>query len=166
VQFASMLGAARVVATVSTPAKADLARAAGADDVVFYKSEPLARRVAELTDGAGVDRVIELDFAANAEADAAMLRTGGEWVVYGSGAPQMTVPFYPLIVKNVSVHFFIVYNLSPCDRERAVATLARLLRRGALQHNVAARVPLADIARAHEMVERGEAAGNVVVQVA
>jgi NADPH2:quinone reductase len=166
VQFASMLGAARVVATVSTPAKADLARAAGADDVVFYKSEPLARRVAELTDGAGVDRVIELDFAANAEADAAMLRTGGEWVVYGSGAPQMTVPFYPLIVKNVSVHFFIVYNLSPRDRERAVATLARLLRRGALQHNVAARVPLADIARAHEMVERGEAAGNVVVQVA
>ena len=95
-----------------------------------------------------------------------LVAAGGEWVVYGSGAPQMTVPFYPLIVKNVSVHFFIVYNLAARDRERAVATLSRLLRRGSLQHNVAARVPLADIARAHEMVERGEAAGNVVVRVA
>jgi NADPH2:quinone reductase len=165
VQFASALGAGRVIATVSTAAKAELARAAGADDIVFYKTEPLAQRVAELTDGAGVDRIIELDIAANAQADLAMLRAGGECVVYGSGAPQMTLPFFPLVAKNITLAFFIVYHLSREDRDRATATLARFLRRGTLHHNVAARVPLADIARAHEMVERGEAAGNVVVRV-
>ena len=165
VQFASHLGAGRVIATVSTPAKADLARAAGADDIVFYKSEPLAQRVADLTDGAGVDRIVELDFAANAEADLEMLRPGGECVVYGSGARQLSLPFYPLIAKNISLDFFIVYHLARADRDRAIATLTRLLRRGALQHNVAARVPLADIARAHEIVEKGEAAGNVVVGI-
>ena len=165
VQFASQLGAARVIATVSTPAKADLALRAGADDVVFYKTEPLAQRVADLTDGAGVDRIIELDFAANAQTDVAMLRTGGECVVYGSSAPQLALPFFPLIAKNLSLAFFIVYHLSREDRERAISTLTRLLQRGMLQHNVAARIPLADIARAHEIVERGEATGNVVVRI-
>jgi NADPH2:quinone reductase len=165
VQFASQLGAARVVATVSTPAKAELARSAGADDIVFYKTEPLAQRVADLTDGAGVDRIIELDLAANAQADLAMLRKGGECVVYGSGERQVTLPFFPLIAKNLSLAFFIVYHLAWEDRQRAIATLTRLLQRGMLQHNVAARIPLADIVRAHEIVERGEAAGNVVVRI-
>ena len=166
VQTASQLGAARVIASVSTPEKAALAREAGADEIVFYKTEPLADRVLALTHGLGVDRIIELDFAANAEADLKMLRPGGECVVYGSGAPMMQLPFFPLIARNLQLKFFIVYNLAPPDRERAVATLTRMLQRGALRHNVAARLPLADIAAAHELVESGRAAGNVVLQVA
>ena len=164
VQLASQLGAARVITSVSTEAKATVAREAGADDVVLYKDEPLARRVLELTGGRGVDRVIELDLAANAAANLELLKPGGECVVYGSGAPQMQLPFFPLIAKNLQLKFFIVYHLAPADRERAVATLTRLLARGILKHNIAARLPLADIARAHEMVERGEAVGNVVLR--
>src|SRR4051812_19882352 len=53
VQMAGHLGAARVVTSVSTPEKAALAHAAGADDVVMYKTEPLAKRVADLTAGRG-----------------------------------------------------------------------------------------------------------------
>src|SRR5438445_500421 len=81
---ASQLGAARVLTSVSTPEKATLARAAGADGVVMYKTEPLARRVADLTAGCGVDRIIELDLGVNAAADLEMLRPNGECVVYGS----------------------------------------------------------------------------------
>jgi len=165
VQMASQLGAARVIASASTPAKAALARAAGADDVVLYKDEPLAARVLELTGGRGVDRVIELDIAANAAANLEVIRPGGECVVYGSGAGSFQLPFFPLIAKNLQLKFFIVYHLAPADRERAQSTLTRMLARGTLQHNIAARLPLADIARAHEMVERGEAVGNVVLQV-
>lgn len=165
VQFASRTGAARVIATVSTEAKAELARAAGADDVVFYQREPVVERVAELTGGKGVDRILELDLAANAENDIAMLRPGGECVVYGSSASPMSLPFFPLIAKNIELKFFMVYHLAPEDRAHAEATLTQFLERGLLLHNVAARVPLADIANAHEMVERGEAAGNVVVAV-
>lgn len=67
VQFARLLGALQVITTVSSSAKAELARAAGADVVIDYKSENVVERVREVTAGAGVDRVIEVDIAANAD---------------------------------------------------------------------------------------------------
>jgi NADPH2:quinone reductase len=166
VQMASQLGAARVISTVSTPQKAAIAREAGADDVVNYKTEPLVQRVAELTQGQGVDRIIELDMAANAAANLDMLKPNGECVAYGSGASPMSVPFYPLIVKNLQLKFFMVYHLTAADRARATSTLTRLLERGALQHLIDQRLPLSEIAAAHERVESGQAVGNVVLHVA
>lgn len=166
VQFASLLGAARVIASVSSPAKAELARQAGADEVVLYKSEPLAQRVLDITQGEGVDRVIEVDIGANAAANLDMLKTGGECVIYGNGMDKLELPFSRLLHSNIQLKFFIVYHLSPTDRARAVATLTRMLERGVLQHNIAARFSLEDIATAHEAVESGQVIGNVVLQVA
>jgi NADPH2:quinone reductase len=165
VQLASRFGAARVMASVSTPEKAKLAREAGADDVIQYKTESLAARVADLTSGRGVDRIIEVDLGVNAAADLEMLRSGGECVVYGSSVSPLQLPFFPLLVKNLQLKFFIVYLLTSEDRSRAVATLTRLLARGELKHNIAARLPLEQIASAHEMVERGAVTGNVVLSV-
>ncbi len=164
VQMASQLGAARVLTTVSTPEKEALARAAGADEVIRYKSEPLVERVKALTAGRGVDRIIELDMAVNGASNLEMLRESGECVVYGSSAPALQLPFFPLLAKNIQLRFFIVYHLSPADRSRAVATLTRMLERGTLQHSIGARMPLADIVRAHERIERGEVTGNLVLQ--
>jgi NADPH2:quinone reductase len=165
VQMASLLGAARVIASASTPHKADLARAAGADEVVMYKSEPLVERVAQITAGTGVDRIIELDAGVNGAADVAMLRTGGELVVYGSSASPLQLPFYPLIAKNLQLKFFIVYHLAADDRARAIGTLTQMLARGRLSHNIDSRLPLSQIAAAHERVEGGAAIGNVVLRV-
>lgn len=83
----------------------------------------------------------------------------------GSGAPEIAVPFAPAILKNVRLRFFIVYNLTPRDRARAVADLTRLLEEQALTHNIGARLPLERAAEAHELVEQGRATGNVVLQV-
>ena len=165
VQMASQLGAARVLTSVSTPEKATLALAAGADGVVMYKTEPLAARVADLTAGRGVDRIIELDLGVNAGADLEMLRPNGECVVYGSSATPVQLPFVPLLVKNLQLKFFIVYHLPPQARAIAVAKLTRMLERGTLQHTIAARMPLNDIAAAHELVEQGTLTGNVVLAV-
>jgi NADPH2:quinone reductase len=112
-----------------------------------------------------VDRIIEVDIAANGALDAEVLRPGGDWLVYGSGQGQATLPFFPLIVKNQTLHFFIVYNLTPEDRRRAETVLAGFLQSGALLHNIAQRLPLSEIAAAHERVERGEAVGNVVLAI-
>jgi NADPH:quinone reductase len=165
VQMAAHFGATRVIASVSTAAKEALAREAGADHVVLYRSEPLAERVSELTGGQGVDRIIEVDLAVNGAADVAMLRSGGECVVYGSSGTALQLPFFPLIAKNLQLKFFIVYHLTAEQRATAILTLNRLLESSALRHNVAVRLPLEEIATAHEMVERGTATGNVVLNV-
>jgi len=162
VQMASRLGAARVIASVSTPEKADIVRAAGADDVILYRDEPLIDRAREMTHGRGVDRIIEVDIAANGAADVELLATNGECVTYGSSGVVNT-PFFPLIAKNLQLKFFIVYHLTAVDRARAQSTLTRMLVRDELDHRIAARFALSDVSAAHELVESGRAVGNVVV---
>ncbi|MBI4696427.1 MAG: NADPH:quinone reductase [Gammaproteobacteria bacterium] len=165
IQFAKTEGAARVLATVSSAGKAALARAAGADEVIDYRTENLVERVAGLTAGAGVDRIVEVDFAANVAADVAMVKPDGDIVVYGSGAPEIPVPFVGSILKNIRYRFFIVYHLTPADRARAETRLTALLAAGRLVHNVACRVPLEDTALAHQLVEQGAVPGNVVINI-
>jgi NADPH:quinone reductase len=89
-----------------------------------------------------------------------------EVIVYGSGAPEISVPFSPAIRKGVWLNFFIVYSLEAEVRERAIADLSLLLAGNHLSHNIAARLPLAQIAEAHDLVERGRVIGNVVLEVA
>lgn len=165
VQFARLLGARQVLATVSSPAKAELARAAGAGVVIDYRREPVVERLREATQGHGVNRIIEVDIAANAALDMELLCSGGELVVYGSGTPQFGLTFGPLIMKNITLGFFVVYHLSEADRQQAQTVLGGWLERGVLTHNVAERLPLADIVRAHETVEQGAAVGNVVLSI-
>ena len=165
VQMARLLGARRVLATVSSADKAALARDAGAHATVNYRSEDVATRVAELTEGRGVDRIVEVDFAANAAADLASLRAGGRIVVYGSGEHAVPVPFAAAIMKNAVMRWFIVYQLSAAERAAAIGQLSAWLERGLLTHNVALRLPLDAIARAHEAVEGGRARGNVVLDL-
>jgi NADPH2:quinone reductase len=162
VQMASRLGARQVIATVSSKEKAEIALAAGADAVILYRDEPLVERARELANGHGIDRVIEVDMAANGAANAELLSPQGECVAYGSSG-AVTVPFFPLIAKNLQLKFFIVYHLTPGDRARATDTLQRMLSRNELNHMIAARFTLADIVAAHELVESGQAIGNVVV---
>jgi len=165
VQMARQLGAAQVITTTSTPEKAAIARTAGADATVDYRQSDAAAQVLAATGGHGIDRVIDLDIAANAALALEVLRPGGDWVVYGSGASPLALPFFPLIAKNLNLRCFIVYHLAPADRQRAEATLDALLRRGVLQHAIAARLPLAQIVAAHQWVEQGRATGNVVLQL-
>jgi NADPH2:quinone reductase len=165
VQMAKLCGASRVLASVSSDEKAMAALQVGADAVIDYRSEDVASRVRGLTGGQGVDRVIEVDFAANVNASLAVVRPEGDIVVYGSSRPEIAVPFFPAIVNNVRLRFFIVYNLAPADRAAAVELLTGWLRSGSLQHAVAVRLPLDSIAEAHERVEEGRAVGNVVLQI-
>jgi NADPH2:quinone reductase len=165
VQMARLAGARQVIATASSAGKAALARQAGADEVIDYRREDVAARALAATGGEGVDRVIEVDFAANVGASLAAVRAEGDIVVYGSGAAEIAVPFFPAILKNVRVRFFIVYNLSPADRAAAIAQLTSWLGDGKLAHNIAARLPLPSIAEAHELVESGGATGNVVLTI-
>jgi NADPH2:quinone reductase len=165
VQFARLMGARQVLTTISSTEKAALTMAAGADVAINYRTENVVDRVMAETQGEGVDRVIEMDIAANAVIDMEIVRPNGQWVIYGSGARQFTLPFFPMISRNFAVRFFIVYNLSDSDRRRAIAVLNDFLRRDVLKHNIGMKRPLAAIAEAHDAVESGAVIGNVVLSI-
>lgn len=165
IQLAKLKGAKQVLASVSGPEKAALAREAGADIVLNYKTDDLPTAIQNATAGQGINRIIEVDLAANIDQDINLLRPDGEVIVYGSGAAEIPVPFSPAIRKGVHLYFFIVYNLNQTIRERAIADLSMLLEGNHLKHNIAARLPLTRIAEAHDLVEKGRVIGNVVLEV-
>jgi NADPH2:quinone reductase len=162
IQFAKARGAT-VIATVSSPEKAKIARDAGADDTIDRKTEDVRARVMALTKG-GADAVIELDLTANAGLLPGVLRPRGTLVVYGTG-PQVQFPGSFCLVNNITVKFLLVYELTADERARAVADITRMLEANSLKHNVARTFPLADIVAAHEAVESGKVVGNVVMTI-
>lgn len=164
IQMAKLLGADQVIATVSSKEKAQHARAAGADQIINYKEESVADRVQEITSGRGVDRVVEVDLAGNAALLPKIVAKDGLCVAYGSNSPQATFDFGPMLLSGAAVRFFIVYELPLQARKRGIADLTEWLSAGALQHAVAATLPLAQAVEAHERLERGGLIGNVIVQ--
>jgi len=162
IQFAKARGAT-VIATVSSAEKAKVARDAGADHTIDYKTENVGERVMVLTKG-GVDAVIELDLTANAHLLPSVLRPRGTLVVYGTG-PQVQLPASFCLQNNITVKFLLVYELTEDERNRAISDITRKLEANTLKHNVAKTYPLAEIVAAHEYVEQGGAIGNVVIQI-
>lgn len=162
----AVLEGATVIATVSNPEKAAYAKTAGAHHIVNYREDDVAEAVLALTGGRGVDRIVDLEFGANLAASARMIRPNGVIATYGSAqVPQPALPFYELLFKDVTLRMVLVYRLTPAARAAAVNGLTRLMESGVLTHSVAERYPLADIAAAHERVERGDKLGSVVVDV-
>ena len=162
-QLARAAGA-RVIAIVSSEAKAALAREAGADATIDYRREDVAARVKALTGGRGADAIVEVDAAANARHWGDWLAFGGQVVVYGSGQADMALPFRPLILGFVDVRFFIVYRLPDEALRVTIDGITDLLRRGTLRHPAPIVRALEDIAAAHEAVEAG-APGKVLIRL-
>lgn len=161
VQFAARAGK-RVIASVSSADKAALALSAGASAVVDYRNEDVAARIAELTAGRGVDRVIEVNLSANAATYTRIVRPGGRITVYGSDNWQAVLPLMDYLVHGLALRFFIVYELNARQLAAGIAGVHAALAKG-LDVKIAARFGLADTAAAHEVVEAGRQVGNVVV---
>lgn len=155
------LGGARVLTTVSSPEKA---RHSGAEEWINYRETDVAEAVMEKTGGAGVDRIVEVDFGANQAASLAMIKEGGTIAAYASAAdmtPELN--FYPFMFRNTQLRMLIVYLLDAEARRRGEAQLAAWLESGALSHAVVDGGGLADCASGHELVEAGEKLGTVVL---
>jgi NADPH2:quinone reductase len=164
IQFAKTRGAV-VITTVSSDEKAKRARAAGADHTIDYKREDVAARVKDLTDGAGVDAVIELDLAANAKLLPGVLRPKGSVIVYGTGAAEASIPAQWMLVGGIAIKFMLVYDLTMEEHQAAVAEITRMLAANNLVHSIAATYALDKIVEAHQTVESGKAIGNVVLRI-
>ena len=162
IQFAKALGAT-VIATVSSPDKAAMAREVGADHTVDYKTEDVPARVMAITGNKPVDAIIDMDIASNAKYVASVLKAKGNVIIYGTSNPQATIPAGFGIPNATRYQFFIVYELDAGERQRAVTAITAALEHDTLKHRIAKQTfPLNDIVAAHEAVEK-VSVGNVIV---
>ncbi len=163
VQLARWAGA-RVIATVSSDAKAE--RASAAEHIINYREEDVAEKVLAITDGAGVDRVVDVNLGVNWETNYKILKVGGVITSYSSmGDRNPRFPHYELMLNNITIRLVMVHCCPPEALLHAAADITRALDAGALTHHIAERFPLEELASAHETVEAGEAVGNVIVEI-
>lgn len=167
VQWLKHIGAT-VIGTVSTEAKAETARAAGADHVILYTHQPVAPRVRELTDGKGVR--VTFDGVGMATWEASLDSTGrrGLIVNYGNAdAPVGGVNLGILAQKgslfNTRPTLFDYYA-DAGERAAGVARVWDLIRSGVLRVTIGQRYALTEAAQAHTDLEgRGTTGSTVLV---
>jgi NADPH2:quinone reductase len=165
IQFAKSAGA-RVIATASKAEDERTCRALGADAVVNHREPGWGERVKAANGGEAVDRVAEVEFGGNLPEVLQCIRVGGTIATYSSmQAPEPKLPFYRMMFMDLTVRMVLVYVMPEAAKQAAIADIGRYLAEGRLQHRIAARLPLAELARANELVEQGELRGCVVVDI-
>lgn len=165
-QFARLGGARTLVVTVSGDEKARIAADAGAPVVVNYRTDNVAERVMEVTEGRGVDVISEVDFGGNLATTLAVMKVGCYVGAYASkGAPEPTLPFYPLLFSNVLVRFIQCYAMADDLRAAGTRDLMRWCEEGSLKHPARTVLPLSEAATAHELVEAGGVIGKVLLSL-
>jgi NADPH2:quinone reductase len=157
-------GRATVLATVRRAEDRERARSAGAAHALVLGDGDVAEQVRALAPE-GVQRIVEVDLAANAQLDLDVLATGGVVAAYASSEPEPRLPFWPLLFANATIRLLGGDDFPPEAREQAARDVVACLRAGRLRARVGARFALAGIAAAHEAVEGGSVRGRVVVEL-
>ena len=160
VQLARRAGA-KVIGSVRSSADEQTARAAGADEVVVNDAT-FVQRVKAIAPG-GVDHIVEVAFGANVEVDTELLSSWGSIAAYATDQGKPPIPFWQMVFKNLRL-FLLGSDDFPAEAKRAAAEdLNAALAAGWAGFEIGERLPLAEIAQAHELVEHPRRPGRVVV---
>ncbi|UFN49959.1 zinc-binding dehydrogenase [Roseomonas sp. OT10] len=155
---------ARVLATASTEEKRAAALAAGAEAAVDYRAPDAAERLLALTGGRGVDRVVEVDFGANAAMDARLVAPHGVIAAYSSTRePKPVLDYYAFARKGVTLRFVQAMLLHGEAERAGVAAVREGVAAGWLRLPLGLAVPLERAAEAQAALEAGRPGKPVVV---
>ncbi|MEM7430548.1 MAG: NADPH:quinone reductase [Pseudomonadota bacterium] len=164
-QWASQAGAT-VIATASNAVDRRSCLDGGAAFVVNHRSDDVVDEIFAATDGHKVDRIIDLEFGANLATSLAVIAMSGTIVTYGSVAvPQPILPFFDMMYLDLNLEFVIVYAMPEAAKEHAIRDIGEALANDRLQHRIAERRPLADIAEANVLIEQGTLRGAVILDL-
>jgi NADPH2:quinone reductase len=166
VQMAKMRGA-RVFGTVSTPAKAELARQAGADVVILYTEQDFLEVVRRETNGRGVDVVYDSVGAATWEKSLDCLRPRGMMVSFGNASGPVP-PFQPLILSQKGSLFLTRPTLGhyTATREELLWRAGDVLswvQDGRLKLRIERVYKLEEAAEAHRALESRATSGKLLI---
>lgn len=154
---------ARVIATVRTSEDESVALGAGADEVLQADAD-LAVRLRELAPH-GIDHIIEPAFEANIAADVELLAAGGSIASFATNHAAPRIPFWELAFRNIGLFFLGSDDLKLHAKIAAARDLTAALVAGWPGLQIAAELPLEDIAVAHERIEHPVRRGRIVVMI-
>ena len=166
VQMAHNIGA-RILATVSTEEKAKLARAAGADEVIFYTQSDFEAETKRLTGGKGVDVIYDSVGKTTFEKGLNLLRPRGMMVLYG-GSSGAVPPFEPttltakgsLYLTRPSLGHYII---TAEELQQRAAAVFGMIREGKLKLRIEHVYPLAQAVEAHRDLEGRKTTGKLLL---
>ncbi|WP_223499499.1 NADPH:quinone reductase [Serratia sp. JSRIV001] len=158
---------ARVITTVSRPEQEAVVSKLGADIILNRRTEDIAERVKQVTDGIGADRIVDVDLANNFNTDVACLRKSGVISAYATDEPstQLQIPFLKTMFEGFVFRFVFVYTMPEEARNEAIRDITACMKMGAYTPEVALTLPLADIATAHETLELGGTIGKILISL-
>ena len=165
-QIAKRLNA-RVFTTVSTPEKAALSRAAGADETILYTEVDFAQEVKRLTSGAGLPVVYDSVGKSTFEASLTCLRPRGLLVLFGGASGP--VPPFDLIRLSTMGSLYVTrptlkdYVATRRDLESRAADIFSWIADGSLQLRIDRTYPLAEAAQAHRDLESRSTTGKLLL---
>jgi NADPH2:quinone reductase len=164
-QWGKALGAT-VIATVGAPEKAALAKKAGAAQTILYREEDFVARVAQITKGAKCHVVYDGIGKATFPGSLDCLRPFGMFASYGSASGPIENFNIGLLAQKGSLFAsrptLFTFLADRARYERMARDLFSVLRSGAVKVKVGARLPLAEVARAHAALEARETTGSTV----
>ncbi|OLZ74178.1 quinone oxidoreductase [Streptomyces sp. IMTB 2501] len=164
-QWAALLGI-RVIGTVSSEEKAEIARAHGCEHVVRYRQEDVAERVRELTDGAGVALVLDSVGKDTFAGSLASLARRGLLVCFGTASgPVPPIDAMQLAVRGslfVTRPALADYIADPAERGALAGELFDHVSSGRIAIEINQRYELADAVQAHRDLEAGRTTGSSV----
>ena len=165
IQMACLSGA-KVITTVSSEEKATVARENGAHWVINYKKDLVIEKINTITNGNGVDRIIEVDFGSNIMISKEVLKKYGTIAAYGSTInPTPNIPFYPMMFLNHSIKLAFVYEIIKSERDNAIQDITCWLKGNKLKSLVTSVFVLSETSKAHNLVEVGKKIGGVLVKI-
>jgi NADPH2:quinone reductase len=157
-----------VIAVVSTEEKADVARAAGADEAIVLDEDWLAA-TRELTDGHGIDVVCDIVGGPRFLDSVRSLAPGGRLVVAGFADGEIpTVKTNRLLMTNTEVvgaawgHWVDCF---PDSTRPAGEAIDRMIDAGTVRPVIGRRLGFAEVGEALRMLERRDAIGKVIVEL-
>jgi NADPH2:quinone reductase len=159
----------QVIGVVGGDAKARFARELGADHVIDRKRENVAERVQAITGGRGVDAIIDPVGGPSIPDNVALLAPCGTLVVYGGlgGKAQLDLqPTLRLSGNSPAVRQFTIHTWDHLVEERraGMRALIDMLAAGKLHPRIHGSLPLAEAARAHELLESGAVLGKLLLR--
>ena len=156
-----------VATTVMNAEQAAVAKENGADLVLDRTSEDIATNIMKMTEGFGVDRIVDVALKDNLDINLACLSQGGVISAYAtsSASDELSIPLLKAMKHGCVLRFVYIYNVSNEFKKAAIEDINSCLESGCYLPKIGLNMPIQNIAEAHEALESSKIIGKVLIHM-